>query len=160
MSVSVGAVVAQAQNLGGKTPQMVQKEIAAHLLGYNLIRTAMAQAASAAMSLPRQLSFASGRRAVAALHEQVRHNPLGNYTLTRDTLLLRIACARLTVPTASSLLVAIVKKELQLDTPLYTLLEILSVTVFEKTALQQALAGIAAGTETTTFDNQMNLFTI
>ena len=57
-------------------------------------------------------------------------------------------------------LVAIVKKELQLDTPLYTLLQILSVTVFEKTSLQQALAGINPEPETTTLHNQMNLLTI
>ena len=77
-----------------KTPEMVQKEIAVHLLGYNLIRSAMAQAVSATMSLPRQLSFAAARRTVAALQEQVRHNPHANYAFTRNALLHRIACAR------------------------------------------------------------------
>jgi IS4 transposase len=38
-------------------------------------------------------------------------------------------------------LVAIVKKRLQLDASLYTLLQILSVTLFEKMPLHQALAG-------------------
>ena len=37
------------------------------------------------------------------------------------------------------MLVAIVKKELHLDASLYTLLQILSVTIFEKMPLQQAL---------------------
>ena len=78
-----------------KTPPMVQKEIGAHLLGYNLIRAAMAQAASAKMSLPRQLSFAAARRAVAALQEQVRHNPHRNFSAAHAALLHRIADARL-----------------------------------------------------------------
>ena len=38
-------------------------------------------------------------------------------------------------------LVAIVKKRLDLDASLYTLLQILSVTLFEKMPLHQALAG-------------------
>lgn len=37
-------------------------------------------------------------------------------------------------------LVAIIKKELGLDTSLHTLLQILSVTLFEKVSLQQTLA--------------------
>lgn len=40
-----------------KTPEMVQKEIAVHLLTYNLIRTVMAQAACLAGVSPRTLSF-------------------------------------------------------------------------------------------------------
>ena len=36
-------------------------------------------------------------------------------------------------------LVAIIKKRLKLDASLYTLLQILSVTIFEKTTIQQAL---------------------
>ncbi len=40
-----------------KSPEMVRKEIAVHLLGYNLIRGVMAEAARAAMVHPRQLSF-------------------------------------------------------------------------------------------------------
>ena len=38
-------------------------------------------------------------------------------------------------------LVAIVKKRLDLDASLYTLLQILSVTLFEKMPIHQALAG-------------------
>ncbi|EQD56795.1 transposase IS4 family protein, partial [mine drainage metagenome] len=40
-------------------------------------------------------------------------------------------------------LVAIIKKELQLNASLHTLLQILSVTVFEKRPLQQALAELS-----------------
>ncbi len=55
-------------------------------------------------------------------------------------------------------LIAIVKKELQLDASLYTLLQILSVSVFEKTQLSQAFAASALITEQTDFYNQLNLF--
>ena len=55
-------------------------------------------------------------------------------------------------------LVAIVKKRLQLDASLYTLLQIFSVTVFEKMPVQQAFAGRAYTTDTTQSDNQLNLF--
>lgn len=40
-----------------KTPEMVRKEVWAHLLAYNLIRTLMAQAADEAGCTPRDLSF-------------------------------------------------------------------------------------------------------
>ena len=39
-------------------------------------------------------------------------------------------------------LIAIVKKALQIDASLYTLLQILSVSIFEKNQLQQALQGV------------------
>jgi hypothetical protein len=55
-------------------------------------------------------------------------------------------------------LIAIVKKELQLNTSLYTLLQILSVSVFEKTHISQALRVDATRTIATPVDNQMNLF--
>jgi Transposase DDE domain len=41
-----------------KTPEMVRKEIWAHLLAYNLVRTVMAQAAAEHGLTPRQISFA------------------------------------------------------------------------------------------------------
>jgi len=50
-------------------------------------------------------------------------------------------------------LVAIVKKELRLDASLYQLLQILSVTLFEKMSLQQALAETTASLQS----NQLNL---
>ena len=55
-------------------------------------------------------------------------------------------------------LIAIVKKELQLDASLYSLLQILSVSVFEKTQLSQAFAGSGQLAEQTDFSNQLNLF--
>ena len=56
-------------------------------------------------------------------------------------------------------LVAIVKKRLNLDTSLYTLLQILSVTLFEKMPLQQAFPGSDYKSEQGDDCNQMNLFT-
>ena len=55
-------------------------------------------------------------------------------------------------------LVAIIKKRLNLDASLYTLLQILSVTVFEKMPIQQALQGIGGPADNTNFSNQLNLF--
>lgn len=45
------------ERLSSKTPAMAQKEIWVYLLGYNLIRLMMAQAATLADCLPRKLSF-------------------------------------------------------------------------------------------------------
>jgi len=55
-------------------------------------------------------------------------------------------------------LVAIIKKRLNLDASLYTLLQILSVTLFEKMPIQQALQGIGGPPENNGFNNQLNLF--
>lgn len=55
-------------------------------------------------------------------------------------------------------LIAIVKKKLQIDASLYTLLQILSVSIFEKTQLQQAFATINNIPEQTSLDKQLNLF--
>ncbi len=55
-------------------------------------------------------------------------------------------------------LIAIVKKELQLDASLYSLLQILSVSVFEKTQLSQAFAGSGQLQDQTDFYNQLMLF--
>ena len=55
-------------------------------------------------------------------------------------------------------LIAIVKKELQLDPSLYTLLQILSVSVFEKNELASALQLSSALPETPLDANQLNLF--
>ena len=54
-------------------------------------------------------------------------------------------------------LIAIVKKELQIDVSLYTLLQILSVTVFEKIPLLQALAGCDYRSGDVDLDKQLNL---
>jgi len=57
-------------------------------------------------------------------------------------------------------LVAIVKKRLNLDASLYTLLQILSVTLFEKMPIQQAFPCDANRTTEGDTCNQLNLFTI
>ncbi len=53
-------------DLRGKTPAMVRREIWVHWLAYNLIRKTMAQAALTHEKLPRQLSFAASLDAVVA----------------------------------------------------------------------------------------------
>jgi hypothetical protein len=61
---------------------------------------------------------------------------------------------------ATYVLIAIVKKELQLDASLYTCLQILSVSVFEKTEISRALQADALQIETPDAANQLNLFDI
>lgn len=55
-------------------------------------------------------------------------------------------------------LVAIVKKRLNLDASLYTLLQIFSLTLFEKMPIQQAFAGSSYISEQGGDSNQLNLF--
>ena len=55
-------------------------------------------------------------------------------------------------------LVAIVKKRLNLDASLYTLLQIFSLTLFEKMPIQQAFAGNAPFQKQDENNNQLNLF--
>src|SRR6202790_364059 len=55
-------------------------------------------------------------------------------------------------------LVAIIKKKLQLDVSLHTLLQILSLTLFEKLPLKQAVAGVEPIANDPTFHSQLNLF--
>jgi len=59
---------------------------------------------------------------------------------------------------ATYVLIAIVKRELQLETSLYTMLQILSVSVFEKTPISTAIYGDTLLHEQAVFDNQLNLF--
>lgn len=58
---------------------------------------------------------------------------------------------------ATYVLIAIVKKELQIDASLYSLLQIISVSVFERTQLSQAFAGSGQLAEQTVSSNQLNL---
>jgi hypothetical protein len=55
-------------------------------------------------------------------------------------------------------LVAIIKKKLKIKASLYTILQILSVTVFERTPLIQVLTDINYKTENPIMSNQLNLF--
>ena len=55
-------------------------------------------------------------------------------------------------------LVAIVKKTLNLDQSLYTILQILSLTLFEKEPIYQALSNVSYTNQTDHIGNQLNLF--
>ena len=59
---------------------------------------------------------------------------------------------------ATYVLIAIVKKELQLDAALYTCLQILSVSVFEKTEVSCALQPDASQIDLLNAPNQLHLF--
>jgi Transposase DDE domain len=54
-----------------KTPEMVRKEIWAHLLAYNLLRTVMAVAAAESGIEPRQVSFKGAKQAVTAFAPKI-----------------------------------------------------------------------------------------
>ncbi len=55
-----------------KSPEMVEKEIWAHLLAYNVVRTLMAHAASVQGCEPRQLSFKGAMQTMRAFEESIR----------------------------------------------------------------------------------------
>ncbi len=57
------------------TPEMVRKEIWAHLLAYNLIRTVIAQAAAKHGKQPRQISFTRAMRTLEAFRSTLAHTP-------------------------------------------------------------------------------------
>lgn len=67
--------VMQMEILRCKSPEMIRKEIAVHLLAYNLVRTVMAQAASLARLMPRQLSFKATLQVLNAFEESLRFCP-------------------------------------------------------------------------------------
>ena len=82
-------------------------------------------------------------------HLRIKHF-LGN---SENAVKTQVWCA-----VATYVLIAIVKKELQLDASLYTCLQILSVSVFEKTQLSCALQADAPGIGELDAANQLNLF--
>jgi IS4 transposase len=55
-------------------------------------------------------------------------------------------------------LVAIIKKKLRLEVSLHTLLQVLSLTLFEKLPLKQAAAGVGPIANNPTFHSHLNLF--
>ena len=59
---------------------------------------------------------------------------------------------------ARYVLVAIVKKRLAIDASLYTLLQIFSLTLFEKMPLQQAFSANHPSSDDVAIGNQLNLF--
>lgn len=67
--------VMQMEILRCKSPAMIRKEIAVHLLAYNLVRTVMAQAACHAQVLPRQLSFKATVQVLNAFEQNLRFCP-------------------------------------------------------------------------------------
>ena len=84
-------------------------------------------------------------------HLRIKHF-LGN---SENAVKTQVWCA-----VATYVLIAIVKKELQLDTSLYTLLQILSVSIFEKMPLQQALTENDPPSNTLVDPNQLNLLEV
>jgi hypothetical protein len=87
--------VMQMDVLRCKRPEMVKKEIAVHLLAYNLVRAVMAQAEFLGHVLPRQLSFKAALQLIRAFEENLRHAPQERQFLRRTYLLAGIAQLRL-----------------------------------------------------------------
>lgn len=87
--------VMQMDILRCKTPTMVEKEIAAHLLAYNLVRAVMAQAAAIHHVLPRQLSFKTALQLLNAFEMNLRHGSQRRSTTRQDSLLAALARQRL-----------------------------------------------------------------
>ena len=58
-----------------KTPEMVRKEVAIHLLAYNLIRGIMAEAARVEEVSPRRLSFSGALHTVRSFEEGHLYDP-------------------------------------------------------------------------------------
>lgn len=84
------------ETLRCKSPQMVEKEVGAFFLAYNLIRAAMAQAAACAKLLPRQLSFSGAKRVINGFLDLLR--ACGTRNLVRMFAHLRGAIAILVLP--------------------------------------------------------------
>jgi putative transposase len=79
----------QMDDLRGRSPEMVRREIWVHWLAYNLIRKTIAQAALLHEKPPRQLSFAAALAAVATSWDHA--------TVARPELLLALANAQFRV---------------------------------------------------------------
>jgi hypothetical protein len=75
-----------------KSPAMVRKEVWAHFLVYNLIRTAMTRAAAELGAAPRDLSFTGARQAVTAFAERLAGAAAGPAAALHAWLLLAIGC--------------------------------------------------------------------
>lgn len=73
------------------TPEMVRKEIWAHLLAYNLIRTVIAQAALQHDKHPRQISFTRAMRTLEAFRAPLAHASAQQLPAMYEALLLAIA---------------------------------------------------------------------
>lgn len=78
-----------------KSPQMVAKEVAVHLLAYNLVRALMARAAQSVGVLPRQLSFKGALHLINAFQEALRRAPRARLAIMQAHLLGAIASLKL-----------------------------------------------------------------
>jgi hypothetical protein len=65
----------QMEMLRTKSPEMVRKEVAIHLLAYNLIRGIMAEAARVVEVKPRRLSFTGALHTVRSFEESHLYDP-------------------------------------------------------------------------------------
>lgn len=80
--------------LRSKSPEMARKEVAVHLLAYNLIRSLMVRAAVLAHVLPRALSFKATLQLWHAFSQQWRWHP-GEATESAVTAMLRAISTRI-----------------------------------------------------------------
>jgi hypothetical protein len=74
-----------------QTPDMVRKEIWAHLLAYNLIRTVIAQAAARHGKHPRQISFTRAMRTLEAFRPAIARVPREQLAALYEHMLTAIA---------------------------------------------------------------------
>jgi len=74
-----------------QSPDMVRKEIWAHLLAYNLIRTVIAQAAAKHGKHPRQISFTRAMRTLEAFRSPLAHTPSPQLAMLYEHMLQAIA---------------------------------------------------------------------
>jgi len=77
-----------------KTPEMVHKEIWAHLLAYNLLRTVMSVAAAQSGTEPRQMSFKGAKQAVTAFAPKIEAARPEDRAALLDAMLTAIAYHR------------------------------------------------------------------
>src|SRR5262249_391366 len=63
----------QMRELRCKTPELVRKEVWAHVLAYNLIRTVMAQAAATHGLEPRAISFKGAMQTLESFQPMLEH---------------------------------------------------------------------------------------
>jgi hypothetical protein len=83
--------VMQMDELRCKTAQMVRKEVAVHLLAYNLIRAVTAHAAHLARVLPRRMSFKATLQTLTNFFHRLRECPGRKLPALHATLLQAIA---------------------------------------------------------------------
>lgn len=74
-----------------QSPEMVRKEIWAHLLAYNLIRTVIAQAAAKHHKHPRQISFTRAMRTLEAFRWALAHASSQQLAMIHEHMLQAIA---------------------------------------------------------------------